>query len=101
MDVFEWVSSFLSDRCPGLIHSLTNAHQDSWFLWHPLLRSSKLVTRATLVAVDLPNYGGSDSVDVMDASTLLNALAEFTIAMRQRFLPDDDGNSPSKGRVIL
>ena len=43
---------------------------------------------ATLVCVDLPGYGGSDSFQRYDTE-VLEALTEFVVAMRDKYLPED------------
>ena len=74
--------------------------QDSWHIWNSFLRNSDLKDSAVLVAVDLPGYGGSDSLDVYDANNVLETLTEFTIKMRDRFLlAEEQGNT--RGPVIF
>jgi len=55
---------------------------DSWVLWRHLLSSTSLQANATLVAVDLPGYGGSDSFSSYGATEILEALAEFVVGLR-------------------
>lgn len=49
-------------------------------------------TEATVVAVDLPGFGGSDSFPKYDTQ-ILDALTEFVIAMREQYLPADQSDS--------
>lgn len=44
---------------------------------------------ATLVAVDLPGYGGSDSFPKYDTE-VLEALTEFVVAMRDKYIPAEE-----------
>ncbi len=46
------------------------------------------VQDATLVCVDLPGYGGSDSFKKYDTE-VLEALTEFVVAMRDKYIPAD------------
>lgn len=43
---------------------------------------------ATLVCVDLPGYGGSDSFKKYDTE-VLEALTEFVVAMREKYIMPD------------
>jgi pimeloyl-ACP methyl ester carboxylesterase len=45
----------------------------------------ELKNTATMVAVDLPGFGGSDDLDVYDADHVLEALSEFIIKMRDKY----------------
>lgn len=55
---------------------------------------------ATIVCVDLPGYGGSDSLDVYD-TRVLEALAEFVIAMRDTYLiPEDNGLASANTYIV-
>jgi len=40
------------------------------------------------IALDLPGYGGSDALDKHDTTQVLEAVTEFILAMRSRFLDD-------------
>jgi len=44
--------------------------------------------QAIVVCVDLPGYGGSDSLEHYGPDEVLEALAEFVIAMREMYLDD-------------
>ena len=55
---------------------------------------------ASIVCVDLPGYGGSDSLDVYNTQ-VLEALAEFVIAMRDTYLiPEDNGLASANTYVV-
>jgi pimeloyl-ACP methyl ester carboxylesterase len=58
---------------------------DSYHLWHQFFKSNELKNIATMVAVDLPGFGGSDDLDVYDADHVLEAISEFIIRMRERY----------------
>jgi pimeloyl-ACP methyl ester carboxylesterase len=46
------------------------------------------VDDATLVAVDLPGFGGSDSLKTYDTE-VLEMLTEFVVAMKDKYIPSD------------
>ena len=66
---------------------------DSFSLWHFQLKSQVLQDDCTIVAVDLPGFGGSDSFPPYQPNNVLEALAEFTIGMRELYNIDDDVDS--------
>jgi Alpha/beta hydrolase family len=66
---------------------------DSSLLWRYVVESSILRQNATLVAVDLPGFGGSDSLPRYSASDVLESLTEFIVAMRERYLGTNDADS--------
>ena len=58
---------------------------DSWALWRCYLDNENLRRRATLIAVDLPGYGGSDGLDQYDANSVLETMSSFIVGMRKRY----------------
>ncbi|KAL4779680.1 hypothetical protein BJX76DRAFT_351597 [Aspergillus varians] len=58
---------------------------DSWAIWRHVLSADSLQGIATLVAVDLPGYGGSESLDTYSATAVLENLTEFIIGMRAKY----------------
>lgn len=68
---------------------------DSCFLWRNILASLERSNEdSALIAVDLPGYGGSGSLDVYDASTVFEAMTGFILQMRERYLEED-------GKVVV
>ncbi|KAI9369966.1 hypothetical protein BJX61DRAFT_536020 [Aspergillus egyptiacus] len=63
---------------------LIHGFPDSWAIWRHVLRAESL-QQASVVAVDLPGYGGSASLDEYSATTVLESLTEFIIAMRTKY----------------
>lgn len=61
---------------------------DSFLLWKHLLQSPELSRDNVLLAVDLPGYGGSDSLPTYGPNDVLEALSEYIIGMRKLFLQD-------------
>lgn len=57
-------------------------------MWRYLLGPQKDtdLTKAILVCVDLPGFGGSDSFPYHGADEVLDAVTEFIIAMRETYL---------------
>jgi pimeloyl-ACP methyl ester carboxylesterase len=58
---------------------------DSFVLWRHFLQSSSLQNDNILIAVDLPGYGGSDSLPAYDPNEVLGTLTEFVIGVREQF----------------
>ncbi|PGH08363.1 hypothetical protein GX51_01189 [Blastomyces parvus] len=63
---------------------------DSWAIWRHILPSSFLWERASVVAVDLPGYGGTDSLPRYSATEVMEHFAEFLIAIRRKYGIDAD-----------
>ncbi|KIX09940.1 uncharacterized protein Z518_01021 [Rhinocladiella mackenziei CBS 650.93] len=63
---------------------------DTSMIWRHLMQEPAMpIPDVTLVCVDLPGYGGSDSFKKYDTD-VLEALAEFVVAMRDKYvLPDE------------
>lgn len=74
---------------------------DSWALWRHMLNVESLQGTATLVAVDLPGFGGSDSLDRYSATAVLENLTEFILAMRAKYGIDSDGATSEQRTVIV
>ena len=74
---------------------------DSWAVWRYLLRSKALQEAATLVAVDLPGYGGTDSLEKYSSTNVLESLAEFIIAIRAKYGVDTDAGTRQRRTVIV
>jgi pimeloyl-ACP methyl ester carboxylesterase len=62
---------------------------DSFLLWRHVLQTPALQDSHTLIAVDLPGYGGSDGLSEYSANEMLETMAEFVIGIRQQFLQED------------
>ncbi len=62
-------------------------------MWRHLLQEPAIpLQHATVVCVDLPGYGGSDSFKRYDTD-VLEALTEFVVAMRDKYIPPDESDS--------
>ncbi|PVI02924.1 alpha/beta-hydrolase [Periconia macrospinosa] len=61
---------------------------DSFLLWRHLLTEETL-QNYLLIAVDLPGYGGSDSLSTYDANQVLETVTEFILAMRAQYLKEE------------
>lgn len=62
---------------------------DSFLLWRHILQSSDSLRSHVLIAVDLPGYGGSDSLLAYGPNEVLETLTEFILGMREQFLQPD------------
>ncbi|EUC32972.1 hypothetical protein COCCADRAFT_5427 [Bipolaris zeicola 26-R-13] len=61
---------------------------DSYIIWRHLLQSPSLQQDTILVAVDLPGYGGSDTLPTYGANDMLEAISEFMISIREQYLQE-------------
>jgi len=73
----------------SVLTSYVPGFPDSFLLWRHVLQSSELLRNYTLIAVDLPGYGGSDSLPTYGPYDMLEALTEFFIGMRKLYLHQD------------
>ena len=87
---------------PDTIHSgkplviLIHGFPDSSVMWrHAVESASSLQEKATLVAVDLPGYGGSDGCRKYNAEEVLEALTEFIIGMREIYVDREYADAPN------
>ncbi|PYH95004.1 putative capsule-associated protein CAP1 [Aspergillus ellipticus CBS 707.79] len=74
---------------------------DSWAVWRDVLSSNSLQESATLVAVDLPGYGGSDSLEKYSATNVLESLTEFIIAIRTKYGVDSEDGTHQKKLIVV
>ncbi|PGH17341.1 hypothetical protein AJ79_01225 [Helicocarpus griseus UAMH5409] len=75
---------------------------DSWAIWRHLLPSSMLWEKSNMVALDLPGYGGSDSLQKYGATEVMEHITEFIIAMRQKSGIGNGGTDAKQAaRVII
>nr|KMM73245.1 hypothetical protein CPAG_09534 [Coccidioides posadasii RMSCC 3488] len=74
---------------------------DSWAIWRHVLASSSIRESSTVVAVDLPGYGGSDSLKKYGATEVLEALTEFIISLREECGVDSPGNEHRSRKVFI
>lgn len=68
-------------------------------MWKYQLLSSKLSNDATLLAFDLPGYGGSDDLPVFDATSVLEAVTQFCLEMKTRYI--HHGTSQGAGSTTI
>ncbi|KAL4974448.1 hypothetical protein BDW66DRAFT_167897 [Aspergillus desertorum] len=74
---------------------------DSWGIWRHILMEESLQNSATLVAVDLPGYGGSGSLDRYSATAVLENLTEFIIAIRTKYGIDSPTATRRQRTIIV
>lgn len=84
---------YISNRngpSPGHLVVFLHGFPDSSMMWRHLFQEKAIpLQHATIVAVDLPGYGGSDSFPKYDTE-VLEALTEFVVAMRDKYIPLDE-----------
>ncbi|KAI9654211.1 MAG: hypothetical protein M1821_006739 [Bathelium mastoideum] len=66
---------------------------DSWALWKEYLDLAEHVRSTCFIALDLPSHGGSDNLKSYDPDVYLEAMVEFILAMRGRYLSENDPGS--------
>jgi pimeloyl-ACP methyl ester carboxylesterase len=74
---------------------------DSWQLWQHYMRHGALARKAVLIAVDLPGFGGSDSLPHYGPDKVLTVLAEFIMRMREQYLAPSDNRKIKKSAQKL
>ncbi|KAF9690933.1 hypothetical protein EKO04_010959 [Ascochyta lentis] len=74
---------------PRNVAIFVHGFPDSYLLWRHVLQTPALQQSHTLVAVDLPGYGGSDGLPEYSPFEVLEAMTEFIIGVRERFLQED------------
>lgn len=80
---------------------LLHGFPDSWAIWRHILQSTDLRESSSLVAVDLPGYGGTDRLKTYSATQVLENLTEFIITIRELYGIGNSENAQSPGRVII
>lgn len=80
---------------------LIHGFPDSWAIWRNVVASESLQKTANIVAVDLPGYGGSDSLDLYNATNVMENLANFVIAVRTKYGIDTNDASGLNRTVII
>ncbi|KAJ5996845.1 hypothetical protein N7499_006842 [Penicillium canescens] len=74
---------------------------DSWAIWRHILKSPSLRQAASLVAIDLPGYGGTESLDKYNATNVLEKLTELIITLRIQYGVDSSEESNKKRTIIV
>lgn len=89
---------------------LLHGFPDSWALWKDFLSQKQNLDRDTVyVALDLPGYGGSDSLAEYNAYNVLEAVTGFVLGMREKYGVDGSGEeggavggaADERGQVVL
>ena len=74
---------------------------DSWVEWRHIIASQELQNAATLVAIDLPGYGGTQSLEKYSATNLLERLTELIIALRVQYGVENGSESNLKKTIVV
>ncbi|KKK14704.1 hypothetical protein P175DRAFT_0516243 [Aspergillus ochraceoroseus IBT 24754] len=74
---------------------------DSWAIWRHILNVESLQDAATVVAVDLPGYGGSEGLSRYSATQVLENLTEFIIAVRAKYGIDGTNGTRQQRTIIV
>jgi len=78
-----------STSAPKNVAIFIHGFPDSFLLWRHILQSSELQRGHILIAVDIPGYGGSDSLPCYGPYEMLEAMSDFILGMREQFLQAD------------
>lgn len=97
----ETEKSSSSSSAPKPLVILIHGFPDSWAVWRNIVASESLQETANIVAVDLPGYGGSDSLETYNATNVLENLANFIIAVRTKYGIDTDDAAGLNRTVIM
>ncbi|KAJ5654365.1 hypothetical protein N7490_001368 [Penicillium lividum] len=73
---------------------------DSWAVWRHIASNPALQASATLVAIDMPGYGGSQAVEKYNGTNILENMAQLIINLRIQY-GIDQGAEKSKRRTII
>lgn len=74
---------------------------DSWAIWRYIIKKLALQEAVSLVAIDLPGYGGTDSLEKYSATNVLERLTELIVTLRTQYGVDTDAESNRKKTVIV
>lgn len=78
-----------------------HGYPDSWAIWRYVISSASLQQTASIVAVDLPGFGGSEGLGKYSATSVLENLTEFIITMRMCYGVENDAGVRQKPTVIV
>ncbi|KAI1838272.1 hypothetical protein DTO006G1_4649 [Penicillium roqueforti] len=73
---------------------------DSWAIWRHIIKNPALQEAVSLVAIDLPGYGGTESLEEYNATNVLEKLTELIVTLRTQY-GVDSGNESNKKRTII
>ncbi|KAJ5398917.1 hypothetical protein N7465_009406 [Penicillium sp. CMV-2018d] len=73
---------------------------DSWAIWRHIIRNPALQEAVSLVAIDLPGYGGTESLEKYTATNVLEKLTELIVTLRTQY-GVDSGNESNKKRTVI
>jgi len=74
---------------------------DSWAIWRHIVKNPALQEAVSIVAIDLPGYGGTDSLDRYTATNVLEKLTELIVTLRTQYGVDTGSESNKKKTVIV
>ncbi|CAI7598365.1 unnamed protein product [Penicillium glandicola] len=73
---------------------------DSWAIWRRIIGNPALQEAVSLVAIDLPGYGGTERLEKYNATNVLEKLTELIVTLRTQY-GVDLGNESNKKRTII
>ncbi|KAJ5130914.1 uncharacterized protein N7515_006953 [Penicillium bovifimosum] len=100
---------FVSNDTPNTPETITSdkplvifihGFPDSWVIWRYIIRNPALQKAVSIVAIDLPGYGGTESLEKYNATNVLEKLTELIITLRSQY-GVDSGNESNKKKTII
>ncbi|KAJ5915057.1 hypothetical protein N7454_011169 [Penicillium verhagenii] len=74
---------------------------DSWAVWRHIASNPALQESATLVAIDMPGYGGSQGVKKYNGTNVLENMAQLIINLRTQYGVDNTTETSKKKTIIV
>lgn len=74
---------------------------DSWAVWRHIVSQPELQKSATVVAIDMPGYGGSQALPKYNGTNVMEKMAELIITLRSKYGVDDETSKNKKKTLIV
>jgi pimeloyl-ACP methyl ester carboxylesterase len=74
---------------------------DSWAVWRHIVSNTDLQKSATLVAIDMPGYGGTQGVKKYNGTNVLENMTQLIINLRIQYGVDNATETSKKRTVIV
>ncbi|CAG7924112.1 unnamed protein product [Penicillium olsonii] len=101
---------FLSNDTPNTAQTIASdkplvifihGFPDSWAIWRHIIKNPALQQAVSIVAIDMPGYGGTDSLEKYTATNVLEKLTELIVTLRTQYGVDTHAESNKKKTVIV
>ncbi|KAJ5183474.1 hypothetical protein N7492_001090 [Penicillium capsulatum] len=100
---------FVSNHAPGSTGALSSdkplvifihGFPDSWAVWRHIISSPDLQNDAAVVAIDLPGYGGTQTLSRYSTTNVLERLTELILTLRVQY-GVDPGDKTNQKKVTI